>query len=309
MRARRVTGIDAIPAATGLWQIGLLSRLRLPDYLELTKPRVTTLVLTSTLVGFYVGTTGRVDFWLLLHTLVGTGLAAAGSATLNQFLERTPDKLMKRTENRPLPSERLKPKSALVFGIALSLCGTAYLAIQVNFLSSLLALAVLASYLFLYTPLKQKTSLCTLIGAFPGAAPPVIGWTAATGMLDLRAASLFLILFLWQFPHFFAIAWMYREDYKRAGFQMLPLQDNRGIVTGQQILIYTMSLIPVSLLPSLLGMTRLVYLGGAVALGLLFLYYAFRAAHDRTPAAARLLLKASVIYLPLLLALMVLDKA
>ena len=309
MRARRVTGIDAIPAATGLWQIGLLSRLRLPDYLELTKPRVTTLVLTSTLVGFYVGTTGRVDFWLLLHTLVGTGLAAAGSATLNQFLERTPDKLMKRTENRPLPSERLKPKSALVFGIALSLCGTAYLAIQVNFLSSLLALAVLASYLFLYTPLKQKTSLCTLIGAFPGAAPPVIGWTAATGMLDLRAASLFLILFLWQFPHFFAIAWMYREDYKRAGFQMLPLQDNRGIVTGQQILIYTMSLIPVSLLPSLLGMTRLVYLGGAVALGLLFLYYAFRAAHYRTAAEARRLLKASVIYLPLLLALMVLDKA
>jgi protoheme IX farnesyltransferase len=281
----------------------------LADYVELTKPRVTTLVLITTVVGFYLGSRGPMNLRLLLHTLTGTALTAGAAAVLNQFLERATDKMMRRTENRPLPARRLEPSSALIFGIILSAAGLAYLAYLVNVLACFLALAVLASYLFVYTPLKQKTSLCTLVGAFPGATPPLIGWAAATGELSLKAWSLFFILFLWQFPHFLAIAWMYREDYERGGFRMLPLEDRDGFVTGQQILIYTMALIPISLLPSALGLTGLVYVSGALLLGSLFVFYGFRVAQSRTTGDARKLLKASVVYLPLLLVLMVVDKA
>ncbi len=304
--SKRLSDAQIISVPPSIWDIG---RLQLADYLELTKPRVTTLVLITTVVGFYLGSRGPMNLHLLLHTLLGTALTASGAAVLNQFLERATDKMMRRTESRPLPAGRLEPGNALIFGVALSAAGLVCLAYLVNLLASLLALAVLASYLFVYTPLKQKTSLCTLIGAFPGATPPLIGWAAATGELSLKGLSLFLILFLWQFPHFLAIAWMYREDYERGGFRMLPLQDRHGFITGQQILIYTMALIPISLLPSALGMTGLVYLSGAVTLGLLFLYYGFRVAQSRTTGDARNLLKASVIYLPLLLVLMVIDKA
>ncbi|MBI2821847.1 MAG: protoheme IX farnesyltransferase [Acidobacteria bacterium] len=305
---KRITGAEAVSTPLGAWQIGLGSRSGLSDYLELTKPRVTTLVLLTTLVGFYLGSSGPMHFWLLLHTLLGTGLTAGGSSALNQFLERRSDKRMRRTENRPLPSGRVDPAAALLFGIALATTGLAYLALRVNTLSALLALGVLCSYLFLYTPLKQKTSLCTVVGAFPGATPPVIGWAGACGALDWKAATLFLILYLWQFPHFLAIAWMYRDDYEKGGLCMLPLQDREGFITSQQILIYIMTLIPVSLLPSLLGIAGVAYLFGALILGILFLYYGFRVAQSRSSADARRLLKASVLYLPLLLALMVVDK-
>lgn len=305
---RRSNGLTPVSTAAATWHIGLAGRLRLSDHLELTKPRVTMLVLTTTVVGFYLGSAGPMDLALLLHTLIGTALSASGAATLNQYLERASDKLMRRTENRPLPAGRLDPANALLFGIFLSGAGLLYLASRVNILSSLLALAVLGSYLFVYTPLKRKTSLCTLIGAFPGAAPTVIGWAGANQRLDLEAWILFLILFVWQFPHFLAIAWMYRDDYRRAGFRMLPLEDRQGFITGQQILIYTIALIPVSLLPSLYGLTGLPYLFGAMILGFLFLYYGVRVAQSRTTADARRLLRASVVYLPLLLALMVLDK-
>ena len=299
-------GAEIISSPAGAWQMA--STRRVSDYFELTKPRITTLVLITTTVGFYLGSSDPVNVWRLIHTLIGTALAAGGSSTLNQFLERAPDKLMRRTENRPLPAQRLAPASALGFGLLLSVVGVCYLAVWVGLLSGLLALAVLASYLFLYTPLKQTTSLCTVIGAVPGAVPPVIGWTGAGHGLDLGAGALFLILFLWQFPHFLAIAWMYRDDYERAGFRMLPLLDRQGFITGQQILIYVIALIPVSLIPSLLGITGLAYVFAALILGFLFLYYGFRVAHSRTAADARRLLKASVLYLPLLLLVMVLDK-
>lgn len=279
------------------------------DYIELTKPRVTLLVLVTTLVGFYLATSGPLKYLALFHTLLGTALAAAGSATLNQFLERVPDKRMRRTENRPLPAGRLEPGRALWFGLFLSLSGLVYLVLLVNWLASLLTLLVLISYLFLYTPLKQKTSLCTMIGAIPGAIPPMIGWAGARGHLGMEAWTLFLIMFLWQFPHFLSIAWLYREDYERGGYRMLPLQDETGFITGQQILVYTLALVPVSLLPTVLGTTGWIYLAGAIALGLFFLHYGYRAAQSRTTRDARRLLKASVVYLPALLILMVLDKA
>jgi protoheme IX farnesyltransferase len=265
-------------------------------------------VLITTAVGFYLGSANSMNLRLLLHTLIGTALAAGGAAALNQFLERVSDKKMRRTENRPLPAGRLQPASALVFGVALAVAGIIYLALAVNVLAGFLAFAIVTSYLFLYTPLKQKTSLCTLVGAFPGATPPLIGWAGAAGALNAKAWSLFFIMFLWQFPHFLAIAWMYRDDYERGGYRMLPLQDQQGFITGQQIVIYAMALIPVSLLPSFLGITGLIYLFGAITLGLLFLYYGFRVAQSRSTIDARKLLRASVIYLPLLLALMVADK-
>lgn len=306
---KQAGGPQVIQAPEAVGQFGRTIRFRLADYLQLTKPRVTLMVLVTATVGFYLGSTGPMDLQLLFQTLLGVALTAAGSATLNQYLERAPDGLMQRTGNRPLPAGRLQPRRALWFGIAISLLGLLHLAFRVNLLSSLLALAVWGSYLFVYTPLKRKTSLCTMLGAFPGAGPPIIGWAASAHSLDIRAWSLFLILFLWQFPHFLAIAWMFREDYERAGFRMLPLEDRQGFITGQQILIYTTALIPISLLPALFGMAGLVYLFGAIVLGLLFLYYSLQVAKTRTTSDARRLLRASVLYLPLLLALMVFNRS
>jgi protoheme IX farnesyltransferase len=278
------------------------------DYIALTKPRITWLILMSTAVGYYFGARGVWNLWAMLHTLVGTALIASGTAALNQWYEREADRKMRRTADRPIPSGRLSAGRALGFGILLSALGFAELSLAVNWLSGLLGLLTLLSYLFLYTPLKQRTPLSTLVGAFPGAAPPIIGYAAASGALDAQAWTLFAILFLWQFPHFLAIAWMYREDYERAGIVMLPVVQPSGEATARQIVLYSLALIPVSLLPSLLGMSGSIYFVGALALGLWYLYSGVRVARDRTILRARAVLLVSVIYLPLVYGLMLLDR-
>jgi protoheme IX farnesyltransferase len=240
--------------------------------------------------------------------MIGIALLSSGIATLNQFMERDLDALMRRTAERPLPSGRLFPFEALWFGVALTLAAELYLALSVNLLTALLGLTVIAGYLFLYTPLKTRTSLSTAVGAFPGAMPPLIGWAAARGEIDVAAWVLFAILFLWQFPHFLAIAWMYREDYGRAGIRMLPVIEPDGRVTGQQIIIYALMLLPVSLLPAFLGISGRFYLFAALILGLLFLGSSIRAALSKSNQHARQLLLASVLYLPLLFGVMVLNR-
>ena len=261
----------------------------------------------STAIGYYFGHSGVWTLWPLIHTLIGTALIASGTAALNQWYEREADRHMRRTQMRPLPSGRLRPKRALWFGIALALAGGLELGLGVNWLTSGLGIATLFTYLFVYTPLKQKTWWSTTIGAFPGAMPPLIGFAGAADKLTAEAWVLGAILFLWQFPHFYAIAWMYREDYSRAGIQMLPVVEPDGESTARQILIYSVLLIPISLLPRWLGMTGEVYLIGALALGLWFLYSGVRVSLDRTKLRARNVLLTSVVYLPVLYALMVLD--
>jgi len=283
-------------------------RARFADYVELTKPNVTTLILMSTAVGFYLGSARHLNFLLLLHTLIGTTLVASGTAALNEVWERDADAKMLRTRHRPLPAGRMAPWKALCFGILLSVLGCLYLAWETNWLASLLAALTLGSYLFLYTPLKSRTPLCTWVGAVPGAFPPLIGWVAARGEITPAAVMLFLILFFWQFPHFLAIAWLYREDYARGGIAMLPVVEPSGESTGRQIVLFSSILIPVSLLPSWLGVTGLVYLVGAFLLGIVFLQFSVRAAQAKTAIGARRLLQASVIYLPLVYGLMLLDK-
>jgi protoheme IX farnesyltransferase len=239
---------------------------------------------------------------------LGIALLSSGIATLNQYIERDLDGLMRRTQDRPLPSGRLTARQALLFGSSLSFVALGYLAVTVNALSAVLGFATLASYLFIYTPLKVRTTLSTVLGAFPGAMPPFIGWVAARGEVTIEAWVLFAILFLWQFPHFLAIAWMYRDDYARAGIKMLPVVEPEGRVTGQQIVVYTLLLIPVSLLPVLVNLAGPVYLIGASVIGVVFLYYGVRAALTRTTWQARKLLLASVLYLPILFALMVMNR-
>ena len=278
------------------------------DYLELTKPRITWLILMSTAVGYFFGARGAWSFWSILHTILGTALIASGTAALNQWYERDADRKMRRTADRPIPSGRLAADRALGFGILLSALGFAELALGVNWLSGFLGLFTLLSYLFLYTPLKQRTPLSTLVGAFPGAMPPMIGYAAASGVLDRQAWTLFAILFLWQFPHFLSIAWMYREDYARAGIRMLPVVQPSGEGTARQIVLYSLALIPVSMVPSLLGMSGKIYFFGAFALGLWYLYSGVRVAFDRTILRARAVLLVSVIYLPLIYGLMLLDR-
>jgi heme o synthase len=264
--------------------------------------------LVSTLVGFYLASRGPLNLNLLFHTLMGTLLVASGTGTLNQYLERKSDAFMRRTARRPLPAGRLSSTSALLFGILLSAGGGLELWLAANFLTSALALLTLGSYLAFYTPLKKKTPLCTLVGAFPGAMPPLIGWAAVRNSLSLEAWALYAIVFLWQFPHLLAIAWMYREDYSRAGIQLLPRNDSDGRKTVRQILAYSTALLPVSLVPALLGRAGLVYLVGAGILGLALLYCGARLAAWRTNALAKELLLASVAYLPLIFGLMMLDK-
>ena len=278
------------------------------DYWALTKPEVNVLALASTLAGFYLGSRGPLSGLRLAHTLLGTLLVASGTATLNQFIEREYDARMRRTANRPLPAGRLAPSWALGFGVLLSAAGALDLALAVNALSSLLALLTLGSYLAFYTPLKRRTPLCTLVGAFPGAMPPLIGWAAARGSLGREAWVLYAVLFLWQFPHFLGIAWMYREDYARAGYIMLPPKDVDGRFTGREIFVFTLALLPVSLIPVFLNQAGAIYCLGASLFGLAFLFCGARLAHSRSNALARRLVLASVIYLPLLFALMVVDK-
>ncbi|MCU1274460.1 MAG: protoheme farnesyltransferase [Bryobacterales bacterium] len=282
------------------------------DYISLTKPRITWLILMSTGVGYFFGLRGvsfwQIHWWAVLHTIIGTGLIASGTAALNQWYERDADAKMRRTAQRPIPAGRLPANRALAFGVALSIAGFAELAWFVNLLSGLLGLATLASYLFLYTPLKQRSWLSTTVGAFPGAMPPMIGFAAASGTLTTEAWVLFAILFLWQFPHFYAIAWMYRDDYARANIRMLPVVEPDGQSTSRQIILYASLLIPVSLAPGLVGMSGKLYLLGALALGVWFLYSGVRAATERTILRARGVLLVSVFYLPLLYGLMLLDR-
>ena len=281
---------------------------RLADYWTLTKPEVNFLVLVSTLVGFYLASRGALNFGRLLHTLLGTLLVASGTGTLNQYLERRSDKHMRRTANRPLPAGRLAPAEAFWFGILLAALGGGELWAFTNPLTSQLALLTLGAYLLFYTPLKKRTPLCTLVGAFPGAMPPLIGWAAVRNSLGLDAWALYVILFLWQFPHLLAIAWMYREDYARAGIQMLPRNDREGRTTVRQILGYLLILIPASLLPAFLGQAGKAYLVGALVLGFGFLHYGMRLAFHRSNSLARRLVLASVVYLPLVFALLMVDK-
>ena len=281
---------------------------RAGDYLELTKPRITALVVLTTYVGFYLGVQGRIDPWLVLHALLGTAMVCAAASALNQVWEREADARMRRTQRRPLPAERLGQNEALLFGVALAIVGLLQLALFVNMLASLLAAATLASYLFLYTPLKRRTWLCTTVGAVPGALPPVIGWAAARGGVDLGAASLFAIVFIWQLPHFYAIAWMYRDDYARGGFPMLTVIDPEGAVTGRQIVAWAAALVPASLLPALLGMAGALYFAGALVLGAGFLALAVRLAWTCEVVHARRVFLASIVYLPVILGLLVLDR-
>jgi protoheme IX farnesyltransferase len=295
--------------SSGVAQFERLSaRERFAAFLELTKPRITFLIVLTSAAGFALASPASVNVAAMCSAMVGIALLSSGIATINQYMERDLDGLMRRTADRPLPSGRLVPWEALAFGVGLTGFAEIYLAIVVNPLTSLLGMTVIVGYLFGYTPLKTRTSLSTMVGAFPGAVPPLIGWAAARGSIGLEAWVLFAILFLWQFPHFLAIAWMYREDYSRAGILMLPVVEPDGRVTAQQIVVYTVLLLPVSLLPTALGISGKVYLYGAIVLGCLFLFSSLRAAFSKSRQEARRLLLASVIYLPLLFILMVLDR-
>jgi heme o synthase len=276
-------------------------------YLELTKPRVTWLIVMSAAIGYFFGHSGPWLIWPLVHTLFGTALMASGTAALNQWYERDADRHMRRTQMRPLPSGRLQAPQVLWFGIGLAVLGSLELGFGANWLTAGLTLATLAMYLFAYTPLKQKTWWSTTIGAFPGAMPPLIGFAGAADKLTPEALVLGAILFLWQFPHFYAIAWMYREDYSRAGIRMLPVVEPDGTSTARQIVLYSLLLIPISLLPKWMGMTGSIYLIGALVLGLCFLYSGVRVSLDRSKLRARKVLLTSVVYLPVLYLLMVLD--
>lgn len=277
-------------------------------YVTLTKPDVTFLVVITTVAGFYLASSGSIAWVLLLNTLFGTTLVAGGTAALNQYIERDRDALMRRTVQRPLPSGILQPAEVLRFGVGAILLGAFWLAVAANFLAAFLGLLTSIVYLGVYTPLKTRTTLATAIGALPGALPPLIGWAAARGSLSLGAWILFGILFFWQFPHFQAIAWMYREDYSRAGIRMLPTVDPAGDATFRQIIATSAILVPVSLLPSVIGMAGIRYFFGALIFGMLLLQVSLWASRHRSNVRAKWLMHATVAYIPLLLTWMILDK-
>lgn len=281
---------------------------RARGYVSLTKPDVTFLVVMTTFVGYYMGAEGRMEWLQLAHAVLGTTLIGAGTSALNHYFERSSDALMRRTARRPLPSHVLSPAEALMFGAGLALAGGVYLGIAANWLASVLGLLTCVSYLGVYTPLKKRTWLATFVGAFPGAVPPLIGWAAATGTLPLNAWVLYAILFIWQFPHFYSIAWMYREDYARAGIRMLPVVDHTGDSTFRQILAYAALLIPVSLFPAVSGMARPLYFFGALVLGVAQILVCLWAARDRSNLRAKWLMHATVVYVPILLGLMMFEK-
>jgi len=287
----------------------VLPRSRVADYLELTKPRVAVLVLFTVAAGAWLAGRDFVDSLTIVHTLVGTALVAGGASALNQLLERHSDALMRRTENRPLPAGRLQPLEVLVFGATLGAGGLAYLGLTVRQpLAVVVAAFTFLTYVFLYTPLKRKTTLNTLVGAIPGALPPVIGWTAVRGSLSPEVVVVFLILFLWQVPHFLAIAWIYRRDYARAGLCMLPTVDRSGGMTGRQMVSYCLALVAVSLAPAALGQAGPVYVVGAALLGIGFLTNCIGFTRTRSYDQARRVLRASLIYLPVLLGLLLLER-
>ena len=277
-------------------------------YLALTKPRITALILVCTGVGYCFGGIGGWRPWVFFNTLAGTALMASGTAALNQWYERELDSSMRRTQARPLPAGRLTPRRALVFGLAVSLAGFADLWLGANALAAAAGLFTLTSYLLLYTPLKTRSLICSAVGAIPGAMPPVIGYAAARGRLTWEALALFAILFIWQFPHFYAIAWLYQEDYARGGVKMLPVTRPDGVATARQIVFFSLLLIPVSLVPNYLRMTGVIYFLGAVVLGVAFFYVSLQIYWGHSRQSARRVLLASVIYLPALLGLMVCDR-
>ena len=281
---------------------------RANDYYELTKPRMNFLVLVTTMVGYYMAVQSRGDWRQLLPTLVGTALTAASAAVLNQLIERDHDKLMPRTRFRPLPAGRMRPAEAAVYGVLLGVVGVGYLAWAVNGLTAAIGAFTLLSYIAVYTPLKRVTTLNTVVGAVPGALPPVMGWTAVHNAVSPQAAVLFCILFFWQMPHFLAIATLYRRDYAAGGFKMLPVVDESLAITGRQIVLYGAALIPITLMPTLLRMDGVVYFAAAFVLGMGYLTFGVAAAATRERADARKLFFASIIYLPVLLGVMMADK-
>jgi protoheme IX farnesyltransferase len=279
------------------------------DLAELVKARLTLLVLLTTAVGFYLGSESPIEYKALFHVVFGTAAAAAGAAALNQWWERRADALMRRTRTRPIPAGRMRPLQALVLGIILSVFGIGYLAIVCNGLSAALAAITIAIYIFAYTPLKRASTANTAVGAIPGAIPPIIGWAAARGSIGAGAWSLFAIIFLWQLPHFFAIAWMYREDYSRAGFRMISSDDRSGERSASQSVFFCILLLVIAGLPTFLGIANFVYLAIELLLGGLFTAVAMRFLRMRTPGSARSLFIASIVYLPLLLGALVLTKS
>jgi protoheme IX farnesyltransferase len=292
--------VDAWPAA--------LVRQRLTDYVALAKPRVVAMVLVTTAVGYYLGSAGAPALMPLFFTLAGTALAAGGTLALNQWMERDLDARMERTRLRPLPDGRLQPLEALVLGAVLLWLGLAVLAASVGLLPALVTAGIAITYLFVYTPLKQVTSLCSIVGAVPGALPPVAGWAAARGELGVEPCVLFAIMFLWQIPHSLAIGRVYREDYARAGIRLLPVVDRDGSSTGTHALSNCLALLPVTLLPTLIGLSGQVYFLVALVLGLGFLWSTVGLARSGSAADARRVMFASLVYLPVLLAVMALDK-
>lgn len=281
---------------------------RVLDFLELTKPRIVLMVLVTAFVGFYLGAGSEEGLWRLVDTLLGTALAAGGTLALNQFLERDADGLMARTRHRPLPDGRIQPAEALVFGVLLTSAGLLILAFAVNAVSALVAAFIAATYLFVYTPLKQKSAVCSIVGAVPGALPPVIGWGAARGDLGAEAWVLFAVLFLWQVPHTLAIARLYRDDFARAGIRFLPVIDVEGKSTSRQVICHSLALLAVSLTPTLIGIAGKIYFFAALLLGLGFLAFGVSLAVSFSLPAARRLLVASLVYLPVLLLFMALDR-
>ncbi len=284
------------------------------DFAALTKPRITQMVVLTTAAGFWLTAPRPIDWLLLLHAILGTGLVASGASALNQVIERSTDGRMRRTANRPIPAGRIHPDRALLFSVVISVAGMVYLAALVNWLTAALGATTLGLYVFVYTPMKRRSSLATIVGAVPGAVPPMMGCAAATGELGAMAWILFGILFLWQMPHFLAIAWLYRSDYERGGFPLLTIGNLQGTLapgqrTARQMILYAAALIPVSLLPSTLGFSGGLYFWGAAVFGLVFLAFSMVFGREQNARSARQLLLVSVIYLPVILFLMVIDRA
>jgi protoheme IX farnesyltransferase len=264
--------------------------------------------LITTLAGFYLASNDSLDLVLLINTLLGTAFVSGGGGVLNQWMERDVDALMRRTQNRPIPMGRVHHSEALIFGSILTVGGIFYLAVAVNVLTSLLAILTIFGYLFVYTPLKKKTWLSTIVGAFPGAVPPIMGWTAVKNEITVEAWALFSILFFWQIPHFLSIAWMYRSDYARAGFPMLPVIDHSGKSSARQIILYCIALIPASLAPTFLGLTGSIYFFGTLLIGIVFLFFGICVAIFKSNLYAKRLLYASIFYIPIILIFMIIDK-
>ena len=299
--ARAAAPADVVPLArqsTGV----------IRDYVALTKPRLNFLVVASSAAGYYLGGPTSPDVWFMAQAVAGTALVAGGAAVLNQVYERDTDALMRRTRMRPLPDGRVPPAEAGMFGTTLSLAGLALLASRANILAAALALATLLVYLIVYTPMKRRTSLATLIGAVPGALPALIGWTASHGSIGAGGASLFAIVFLWQIPHFMAIAWLYRDDYGKAGFPMLPVIDPGGRRAGRQAVVYAAALVPVSLAPTVVGIAGSIYFGLALVLGSALLVLSLRFASTRSEGSARALFVGSIVYLPLIWIAMITNR-